>query len=89
MIPSSSKEDSYLKSLENESHTQLSSEHIKNPTYEKSAKTFINNISKKLSKVIEQYIRTHNPTDGVLNTSDVLYDIETSFKQVLEVHLQA
>lgn len=84
MIPSSSKEDSYLKSLENESHTQLSSEHIKNPTYERSAKTFINNISKELSKVIEQYIRTHNPTDGFLNTSDVLYDIETSFKQVLE-----
>lgn len=83
LMPSSLKEDSYLKSLENESHTELSSEHIKNPKEEKAAKTFINNISREIAKVIDDYMRQNNPTDGLLNTNDILYDVETTFKNDL------
>lgn len=83
MIPLSVKEDSFLKSLENESHTELSHEHIKNQLGQKNAKRFINNISRKISEIIDEHIRLNNPTDGIINTEDVLYDIENNFKKDL------
>ncbi|MBD8026043.1 hypothetical protein H9636_05165 [Ureibacillus sp. Re31] len=76
-------EDLYLKSLENESHTQLSYEHIKNPLLQKRARKFINNLSREISKIIEEAIKTNNPTDGTMNTKDILYIIETQFKKDL------
>ena len=57
LIPKSIKVDVFLKSLENESHTELSFEHIKDQKIQKNAKKFIANISnemanKKLSKML-------------------------------------
>lgn len=78
------KEDSYLKSLENESHTELSSDHIKDPVLQRRAKRFINNLSKEISKVIENAIKANNPADGMINTEDILYVVETQFKQDLQ-----
>ena len=46
LIPETIAEDAFLKSRENESHTQLSFEHIKDQKLQKNAKRFINNISK-------------------------------------------
>lgn len=83
LIPESIKEDAFLKSLENESHTELSWEHIKDQKLQKNAKRFINNISKEMAKVIEEAIKKNNPTDGVMNTSDILYVVENQFKQEL------
>lgn len=83
LIPDSTKEDAFLKSLENESHTQLSFEHIKDQNLQKNAKRFINNISKVIAKIIEDEIKKSNPTEGVMNTEDVLYYVENQFKQEL------
>lgn len=83
LIPKSIAEDAFLKSLENESHTELSWEHIKDQKLNRNAKRFINNISNEIAKVIEDAIKKHNPTDGLMDTGDVLYEIENQFKQDL------
>lgn len=80
----SEKEDSYLKSLENESHTKISSEDIKNPDLKKHAKKFINNLTNELIKTINDAIRKQNPVDGKINTSDLIYTRVVSFKENLE-----
>ena len=56
------KEDAYLKSLENESHTELTFDHIKDPVLQKRAKRFINNLSKEMTVVIDEAIKKHNPS---------------------------
>jgi hypothetical protein len=76
-------EDGYLKSLENESHTELAFDHIKDQQLQKNAKKFINNLSKEIIKVIEEAIKKNNPTDGLINTKDILYLVENEFKQDL------
>lgn len=76
-------EDSYLKSLENESHTRISSDDIKDPELKKLAKKFINNLNKEILKVIEEEIRKNNPVDGKINTSELLYTTEIDFKENL------
>ncbi|MFC4409016.1 hypothetical protein ACFOZY_01060 [Chungangia koreensis] len=76
-------EDAYLKSLENESHTELSFDHIKDPLLQKRAKKFINNLSRKIAEIIEEAIKKNNPTDGLMNTKDILYVVENEFKQEL------
>ncbi|WP_404469631.1 hypothetical protein [Sutcliffiella horikoshii] len=76
-------EDAYLKSLENESHTKLSSEHIKDPELKKRAKRFINNLSKEIAKIIEAALKEHNSIDGKMDTKDILYIMETQFKKEL------
>lgn len=83
LIPESITEDEFLKSLENESHTELSSEHIKDQRLQRNAKRFINNMSKEISRVIEEEIKKNNPTDGIMNTKDILYVIENQFKKDL------
>ena len=79
----SADEDAYLKSLENESHTELSWDHIKDPKLQRQAKRFINNLSKEMAKVIEEAVKENNPTDGLMNTKDILYVVETQFKKDL------
>lgn len=83
LMPESITEDAFLKSLENESHTELSFEHIKDQTLQKNAKRFINNISKEISKIIEEEIKKNNPTDGLMDTKDILYVVENQFKKDL------
>lgn len=81
LIPATIAEDAFLKSLENESHTELSYEHIKDQKLQRNAKRFINNISKEIAKVIEDAIKKNNPTDGVMDTKDILYLVENQFKK--------
>ena len=83
LIPETIAEDAFLKSLENESHTQLSFEHIKDQKLQKNAKRFINNISKEIAKIIENEIKKSNPTDGIMDTKEILYLVENQFKQEL------
>ena len=77
------KEDAYLKSLENESHTELTFDHIKDPVLQKRAKRFINNLSKEMTVVIDEAIKKQNPVDGPMDTKDLLYVSEIQFKQEL------
>lgn len=79
-----SKEDAYLKSLENESHTKLSKDHINDEKLKRQATRFINNLSKEIAKVINDAIRENNKTDGLIDTKDILYVVETQFRQDLK-----
>lgn len=78
------KEDNYLKSLENESHTKLEREHINDPDLKRYATRFINNISREIAKIIDEAIREHHPVDGQMDTSDILYVMQTQFKKELQ-----
>ncbi|MDO5292898.1 MAG: hypothetical protein Q4F05_09125 [bacterium] len=84
LIPDSATEDVFLKSLENESHTELSCDHIKDQKEQRNAKRFINNMSKVIGKIIDEAIRSQNPTDGAMDTKDILYVVENQFKKDLE-----
>lgn len=76
-------EDGYLKSLENESHTKISAEDIKDLKLKRQATRFINNLSNAIAKMIDEEMKKNNPTDGVMDTKDLIYIIETQFKQDL------
>lgn len=82
-----SKEDEYLKSLENESHTKLSKDHINDEELKKQATRFINNLSKEIAKVINEAIRENQKSDGFMDTKDILYVVETQFREELEKSL--
>ena len=84
LIPKGHKEDIFLKSLENESHTELSSDHIKNIEEKKNAKYFINKISAVIGEIIAEFIRQNNPSDGKIDTSDILYSVENELKKDLK-----
>lgn len=77
------KEDEFLKSLENESHTKLSASHIKDKKLNRNATRFINNLSREIAKVIEEAIRENSVTDGEMDTKDILYVVEAQFKKDL------
>lgn len=83
LIPVSSTEDMFLKSLENESHTQLSCEHIKNLSVQANAKRFINNITKEIQIIVAMLLKEANPADGAIDTSDLIYSVERNFKKEL------
>ena len=74
------KEDNYLKSLENESHTLISAGNIRDEREKKNATRFISNLNKTVGDIIAEYVQQNNPTDGILNTSDLLYETETNFR---------
>lgn len=78
------KEDAYLKLLENESHTKLSEGNFNDPKLKKQAKKFIKNLSREIAKIVDEAIKQQNPTDGLMETDDILYVVETQFKKDLE-----
>jgi hypothetical protein len=77
-------EDAYLKSLEDESHTTIINPKIKDPKLKAKARKFIKNLSNALAKIIDEKMRENNPTDGDMDTADLLYTFETQFKRELE-----
>lgn len=87
MIPKTSTGDMFLKSLENESHTRLSYEHIKSVKFQNNAKRFINNIDKSVKEIFVSYIEKTNPADGKIDTSELIYSIERNFKKNLSRHI--
>lgn len=87
LIPSSSKEDVFLKTLENESHTAISFDHIKDIGLQKKAKKFIRNIDRKIAEILELEIKKNNPTDGIMDTKDILYIVESQFKKELSKNI--
>ena len=87
LIPYSAEEDEFLKSLENESHSKLDFSHIKNEEHKSNAKRFINNLNKRIAEIIDFEISKRNPSEGIMDTSDIIYEIENTFKRDLEKRL--
>lgn len=77
-------EDDFLKSLENESHTELSSEGIRDPEKQKEAKKFLTTLDKKLAQIIDESTIKKIKSDGKLDTSEILYRSTKSFTQSIE-----
>lgn len=72
----------FLKSLENEAHTQLSSEHIKDKVFKQNAVRFLNNLDNEIGKVVSKKLEELNPTDGKIDTSDIIYEMNYNFKKI-------
>lgn len=81
LLPASSEEDRFLKTLENESHTALVSGHIQDIKLKRNAVRFINNISKELGPLISNLMKEANPVDGKIDTSDIIYELQIDFKK--------
>lgn len=77
-------EDEYIKSLENESHTALSADSIRDPEEKKKAKSFINAINRNLRKVIEESQKEKFETDGEIDTSDLIYEMNWQFNEQID-----
>lgn len=86
LIPKDSDGDSFLKSLENESHSELSVDHIKDSKEQKNSKKFLNNLSTEIRKILDDFIRKNNPVDGKIDTKDIIYDVENKFKTELKAN---
>lgn len=84
LIPESQEVDVFLKSLENESHTKLTSKNIRDEEKRKNAQRFINNLNKEMQRYIGEYLKELNPTDGAIDTSELIYSVENRFKKELE-----
>lgn len=83
LIPQSAKEDAFLKSVENESHTKLSELNIRDVSEKKNAKRFINNLDKRIGEEISKIEQKNNPEDGELDTKSLLCLIEHKFAEKL------
>lgn len=77
------KEDKFLKSLENESHTTISADLLPDAEAKQNATRFINNLSKEIARIIQEKEDELNPTEGFLDTSDILYQSVNSFRSQL------
>lgn len=78
------KEDDYLKTLENESHTELSPNSLRDKQAKKDASKFLRNLNQAIGEKIEQEWAKLNPSDGKIDTSDLLYEKEITFKSKME-----
>lgn len=78
MIPKESQADMFLKTLENESHTSLSSKNIEDDKIRTNATRFLNSISNEVKKVIQEVFEKENPTEGEIDTSELLYSVNTA-----------
>lgn len=77
------KEDGFLKTMENESHTQLSADNIKNTNSKKNAKKFLSNLTKKMQKIIDDSITRNSVDSGELDTSHILSELDSTFSKNL------
>lgn len=80
-IPSNLDCDAFLKSLENESHTALSHEHFKDKILKDNAKRFLNEFDNAIKRIIDEYSNKNNTVNGEIETKDIIYEIENSFKK--------
>lgn len=78
------KEDSFLKSLENESHTDLSADSLRSPEAKKDAKTFLRQLNIQITNRINEEFERLNPSDSKIDTKDLFYESIASFKSSLE-----
>lgn len=77
------KEDEFLKTLENESHTEISSGGLRDPGAKRNANKFLTNLNTEIAKFIEEKMESLHPSDGKIDTSDLLYESEIDFTKNL------
>lgn len=82
LIAKGVKENLFLKALENESHTQLSVDHIRDKISRQNANRFLNNLDNKISEIVAKKLEELNPTDGKIDTSDIIYEMTYTFKKI-------
>lgn len=75
LIPSDIKTDSYLKKLENASHTKFEYESIANPLEAKTAKKFLQNLNDKIIEYIENSRKEEVGDVKDVDTSDMIYSM--------------
>lgn len=75
LIPSDIKTDSYLKKLENASHTKFEYESIPNPIEAKAAKKFLQNLNDKIVEYIENSRKEEVGEVNDVDTSDMIYSM--------------
>lgn len=84
LIPRESDGDSFLKSLENESHTELDSKHFKDRIQKENAAYFIKQLHESLRSVIDEAMDELTPNEDKLNTADIIYEIRDKFEKDLK-----
>lgn len=83
-----SKEDNYLKTLENESHTEISRDFVTEKKEKKNATNFINNLGQAIKAEVNQLIETNSPSDGVMDTGDLFFESTRAFKKSISEHTE-
>lgn len=78
------KEDQYLKTLENESHTELSDGALRDKLMKRDARKFLNNLNREIGKIIDEEWEKLYPSEGKIDTSDLLYERKVTFRTKLE-----
>lgn len=76
------KEDKFIKSLENISHTQLSSDNIENDLEKKKADNFLNSLRKSLQDFLGTYYSEDIDESGDIDTKDIFYISTQKFEEV-------
>lgn len=72
-------EDEFIKMLENESHTALSYEAIRDPSEKRKAKKFLSTLNNNLREKIEKSQSEKYTTEGEIDTSDLIYQMNWEF----------
>lgn len=89
LIPENEDGDMFLKSLENASHTKLETTHFRNKSIESNAKRFLNKMDELLHDIIRSKTQEKNLKEEILNTEDIIYTIEHSFRRELDKRSQS
>ena len=61
----------------------MTCDHIKDPQIQKNAKRFLNNIDKEIGTIFNNILKAENRSDGKIDTSEVIYSTERSFRKDL------
>lgn len=77
------KEDGFLKTMENESHTQITSDNIKDSHSKKNARKFLRNLTTQMQRKIDESINRNSVSSGVLDTSHILSELDSTFSKNL------
>lgn len=81
LIPNNIETDKWLKTLENEAHSKITHEHIRNTSEKDNASRFINNLHKELGNIMLEIFEKDLENLSNFDTSDILYDFDREFKK--------
>lgn len=83
IIPVNNDSDTFLKSLENQSHNELSIDSIRDVNYKKRAQKIIKQIEQNVKNKYDEIHNINHPSEGMIDTSDLLYTFDKNFKTVV------
>lgn len=83
IIPQNDKSDNFLKSLENQSHNEISYESIRDENIKSKTRSIMKKLENEIRNVFKEKYEYFYPSEGIIDTQDLLYTFETSFKDVV------